>query len=66
VHRRPLAQGQAVWLYTTAPQLSHKDEVQPLEQLALRAAALYEHIIVELTPTGQLARLLNYPALQQA
>jgi hypothetical protein len=66
VRRRPLAAGQAVWLHSTEPQLSHKDAVQPLEQLALRAAALYEHIVVELSPTGQLIRLLNYPALQQA
>ncbi|RZL07830.1 MAG: hypothetical protein EOO62_16470, partial [Hymenobacter sp.] len=66
VRRRPLAQGQAVWLHTTAPQLSRKDAVQPIEQLALRAAALYEHIIVELTWDGQLIRLLNYPELRQA
>ncbi|RZK95886.1 MAG: hypothetical protein EOO62_29720 [Hymenobacter sp.] len=66
VRLRPLARGRALWLHTTAPQLSRKDTVQLLEQLALQAAALYEHIIVELTPDGQLVRLLNYPELCQA
>lgn len=60
---QPLGAGWAVWLHTTEPMLRRKDAIQPVEQLALRVAALYEHVVVGVTPDGRLAQLLNYAQL---
>lgn len=48
---------------TTAPQLIRQDDLQPLEQLALRLAALYESVVVEASPTGQFLAVLNHEQL---
>lgn len=65
VRLRPSEVGRAAWLHTTEPLLSRKDAIQPVEQLALRVAALYEHVVVGLAPDGRLTHLLNYSQLCQ-
>lgn len=60
-----LGEKRRVFLRTSSPRLSRKEGVQPVEQLALRVASLYEHVVVDLAPDGQLQRLVNYPQVRQ-
>lgn len=65
VRLRRTGAGQAAWLHTTEPQLRRTDAIQPVEQLALRVAALYEHVVLGVASNGGLTHLLNYPQLCQ-
>lgn len=42
-----------------------KNDPEPLEELAVRLAALYEWIVVDVGPAGQPQALLNHEAMQQ-
>lgn len=45
---------------TQAPAIAKKDDLQPLEQVALRLAALYEWVVVKTSATGQFLDVLNH------
>lgn len=48
---------------TNPPVLTTAQDLQPLEQVAVRLAALYERLVVQAAPSGEFVALLNHEAL---
>ena len=46
------------------PTLTKPEELESLERMALRLAALYERVSVRAAPSGQLTELLNYDSIR--
>ncbi|RZK28719.1 MAG: hypothetical protein EOO63_10615 [Hymenobacter sp.] len=65
VQVRPSEVGYAVDFQTSPPQLTKPEDLQSLEQLALRLAPLYKRVVVQATPTGRVVGLLNHGELLQ-
>jgi hypothetical protein len=66
VQAQPLAgQGHEISFRTQPPVLTKPQDLQPLEQIAVRLAALYERVVVQAAPTGAFVALLNHKELQQ-
>lgn len=59
------AAGFAFAMHTSPPTLTKPEDLEPLENMALRLASLYEHVEVQAAPTGEVTGLLNYEALRQ-
>ena len=59
------ANGYAAELCTKLPRLTKQEDLQDLEQVALRLARLYEQVVVQTTPTGEIIALLNHEALAE-
>ena len=59
------AEGYEVEIRTAPPAVAKQGDLEPLEQLALRLAALYERVVVDVSPTGELRDVLNHAQLLQ-
>jgi hypothetical protein len=55
--------GYALDFHSGPPRLKKSGDLAPLDRLALRLAALYEHVAVQASATGELVALLNHRAL---
>lgn len=62
---QPQEAGYALDFYSGAPQLKKSGDLGALDALALRLAALYEHVAVQATAAGDFVALLNHRALLQ-
>lgn len=62
---QPNPAGYVVDFQTLAPTLTKPEDLESLEEVALRLAALYERVLVQVTPTGEVVGLLNHGALLQ-
>jgi len=62
---QPNGQGYALDFRTSGPALTKPEDLEPLENMALRLSALYEWVSVQAAPTGEVGALLNHEALLQ-
>lgn len=60
---QPSGAGLAVEFATGQPTLTKNQDPEPLEEMALRLAALYQRVRVQAGPTGELLALLNHDEL---
>jgi len=58
--------GYALDFQTSPPELTKPEDLESLEQLALRLTRLYERVVVQVAPTGRFTALLNHGELLQA
>jgi hypothetical protein len=65
VQVRRSGEGYALDFRTSPPQLTKPEDLESLEQMALRLASLYERVVVQAAPTGQFTGLLNHDELLQ-
>jgi hypothetical protein len=63
---QPGGAGLAVEFATSPPSFTKNRDPEPLEELALRLAALYRRVRVQAAPTGKLLALLNHEELLEA
>ena len=61
---QPTETGYAFNFYTRPPVLTKSQDLEVLEELALRLSVLYERVILQATPAGEIVGLLNYEAVQ--
>lgn len=59
------AAGFAFAIHTSSPTLTKPEDLEPLENMALHLASLYERIVVQTALSGEVTGLLNYEALCQ-
>lgn len=52
-----------VWFTTQAPFIAKKGNLEPLEEVALQLAGLYEQVVIKCSLTGRMQELLNHDAL---
>lgn len=62
---QPSGAGLAVEFAAGPPTLTKNQDPEPLEEFALRLAALYKRVRVQVAPTGELLALLNHEELLQ-
>ena len=60
---QPSGAGLAVEFTTSQPTLTQNHDPEPLQEMALRLAALYKRVRVQAAPTGELLALLNHEEL---
>ena len=65
VQVRRAGPGYAIEFSTSPPQLTKPEDLESLEQLALRLAGLYARVVVEADRTGHFTGLLNHEELRQ-
>lgn len=65
LRKQRCANGYVAEFCTKPPRLTKQENLEDLEQVALRLAKLYEQVVVQTTSTGELIALLNHAALNQ-
>lgn len=61
---QPIETGYVFDFRTDLPVLTKSEDLEALEELALRLSALYEHVMLAATPAGEVVALLNHEAVQ--
>lgn len=60
---QPTGASYSVEFRTGPPVFTKSEDPEPLEELAVRLSALYQRVLVQATPRGELIALLNHEAL---